>query len=286
MSEASATNFFVTDFFNFCKARFTLYGQIFSIGIQSTLVYRWNFFLRTVMNFLPLVVSLFLWKAVFAGKSSFHGYNYSLMIAYFLSMIVLDVISSTRDLGFQIAEEIKEGRISQILLKPISYLSYRLSLYGSTRLVDFVVAIGPIMIVLFFLRSYFIGIEIGHTFFPAFIAAIGSGLLQFAISYATAMLAFWLLEIGSALFIIYSFEFLAGGHIFPLDLLPAPLWRASMTLPFAYEYYFPVAVFIGRIQSWNIIWGLLTQIFWTLFFLLLGHSIWLRGLKKYTSVGG
>jgi ABC-type uncharacterized transport system permease subunit len=45
-----------------------LQAQIFSLGVQSNLIYRWNFLLRVLVSFVPLLGSVFLWQAVFSGK--------------------------------------------------------------------------------------------------------------------------------------------------------------------------------------------------------------------------
>jgi ABC-2 type transport system permease protein len=98
--------------------------------------------------------------------------------------------------------------------------------------------------------------------------------------------SFWLLDISSLIFLVYSLEFLAGGHVFPLDLLPHALFQVAQFLPFAYEYWFPAASLCGTLShsAWQI--GLGMQFGWALCFLLLAHILWQAGLKKYTAAGG
>ena len=40
-----------------------------------------------------------------------------------------------------------------------------------------------------------------------------------------ALLAFWVLEVSTFIFILFAFEYIAGGHLFPLDILPPLLAR-------------------------------------------------------------
>ena len=47
-----------------------------------------------------------------------------------------------------------------------------------------------------------------------------TGCLQFFMSYTMALLAFWLLEVSTIIFILFAFEYIAGGHLFPLNILP------------------------------------------------------------------
>lgn len=269
------------------QQQLALYARIFSLGMQNSLVYRWNFLVRAIAGFVPLLGSIFLWKAVFADADNhgFSGYDYHVMMAYFLSLIVLDALTSPVEDDFAIASDIRDGRISQVLLKPLNYFSYRVSLFLSSRLIYASVVLIPVGGMLIFFRHYFDSVPFAQTLPCALLAMVGSAFLQFSITYAVAMLAFWLLEIGSIVFILFSVEFLAGGHVFPLDVLPPKLYAVCRLLPFAYEYYFPVGVFLGRIQGDAIWQGFLMQWAWIAFFYGLGHTLWQRGLKRYTSVG-
>jgi len=100
------------------------------------------------------------------------------------------------------------------------------------------------------------------------------------------MIAFWILDIGSITFIIYSVEFLLGGHIFPVDAFPPWLQTLCLKLPFAYETYFPAAILIGHIHGQALATGFLWQWAWVGFFYVLSGILWKRGLHEYTAVGG
>jgi ABC-2 type transport system permease protein len=70
------------------------------------------------------------------------------------------------------------------------------------------------------------------------ISLVLTALLQFFISYTMAMLAFWMLEISTFIFILFAFEYLASGHLFPLDLLPPALRHVLFFTPFPYQMLF------------------------------------------------
>ena len=53
-----------------------------------------------------------------------------------------------------------------------------------------------------------------------------------------AMLAFWVLEVSTFIFILYAFEYIASGHLFPLDILPRACRRSSCTHPFPTSFIF------------------------------------------------
>ncbi len=110
--------------------------------------------------------------------------------------------------------------------------------------------------------------------------------LQFLISYSVAMLAFWILEISTVVFILFSFEYFLSGQMFPLDI--APRWMQAFLnwLPFTYELFFPVAVFQEKVQGMALAKGLMIQSSWVFAVWLLARWFWRRGLRHYQAVGG
>jgi hypothetical protein len=53
----------------------TKYGHAFLVGLQSNLVYRWNFAVRSLFWFFHLAVVFILWGAVFAAKAAIGGFT-------------------------------------------------------------------------------------------------------------------------------------------------------------------------------------------------------------------
>jgi ABC-2 type transport system permease protein len=267
-------------------ASLRIQAQIFNLGVQSNLIYRWNFLLRVVVSFVPLLGSVFLWNAVFAGHKAFAGYTFTSMVAYFITLILIDTVTVPNEDDFQIAEDIREGRINSLLLKPLDYRLYRFHLYASARLVHGLFAIVPLAIAMIWLQRYFVHLPWLQSLPFALLATLGAAMIQFFFCFTLAMIAFWILDIGSVTFIIYSIEFLLGGHIFPVDALPHWLQTVCYSLPFAYETFFPAAILIGHVHGAAMAWGFLWQWAWVGFFYVLSGILWKRGLHQYTAVGG
>ncbi len=61
-----------------------------------------------------------------------------------LTVFLDNLITPTED-EWQIAAEIRDGRISSFLIEPLNYLAYRISLYLSYRLLYISVVIIPIL---------------------------------------------------------------------------------------------------------------------------------------------
>jgi len=267
-------------------ASLRLQAQIFNLGVQSNLIYRWNFLLRVLVSFVPLLGSVFLWNAVFAGQKAFAGYTFNSMVAYFITLILLDTLTVPNEDDFQIAEDIRDGRINTLLLKPIDYRLYRFHLYAAARIVHSAFAVVPLAFAMIWLGQYYRDLPWLINLPLALLATVGAAMIQFFFCFALSMIAFWILDIGSITFIIYSVEFLLGGHIFPVDAYPAWLQAICLHLPFAYETYFPAAILIGHVHGMALAWGFLWQWAWVGFFYVLSGILWRRGLHEYTAVGG
>ncbi len=226
------------------------YVSVFNIGLQNTFVYRWNYFLRALFGLIPLAGTVFLWRAIFKERGGgLHGYDYGSMIYYYLlTLLVSNLVTPTED-EWQIAADIREGQINSLLTKPMSYLAYRFSIFLSGRLVYTFVTLPPIALIFIYFRNYIALPDQGMTYVYAFISMLMAAFIQFFITYSLAMMAFWVLEISTIVFIVYSFEYFLGGQMFPIDIMPAAIEAVMKWLPFYYELFCPIAIFLGRLQG-------------------------------------
>jgi hypothetical protein len=86
--------------------------------------------------------------------------------------------------------------------------------------------------------------------------------IQFFITYSLAMMAFWILEISTIVFIVYSFEYFLGGQMFPIDIMPPAVQAVMKWLPFYYELFCPIAIFLGRLKGAELVQALTIQTGW------------------------
>ena len=269
------------------NATFDKYISVFNIGLQNTFVYRWNYFLRALFALIPLAGTVFLWSAVFKERGGgLQGYDYGSMIYYYLlTILVSNLVTPTED-EWQIAADIREGQINSLLTKPMSYLTYRFSIFLSGRLVYTFVTLPPIALIFLYFRDY---ITLPHdplTYVIATMSMVMSALIQFFITYSLAMMAFWILEISTIVFIVYSFEYFLGGQMFPIDIMPPAVQAVMKWLPFYYELFCPIAIFLERLKGAELIQALIIQTGWLFAAWAWAHFMWKRGLGHYQAVGG
>src|SRR5437667_10276219 len=135
------------------------YFHVINIGIQNNLTYRFNFLARTLFGLIPLIAMLYVWRAIFKGKRPGElvgTYTYAQMVSYYLLATIVDALTAVNEDDWQIAADIRDGNISQFLLKPIDYLWYRLCLFLSGRLTYLAVATIPLALFILYLRRYFV----------------------------------------------------------------------------------------------------------------------------------
>jgi ABC-2 type transport system permease protein len=263
----------------------TLYRRVFSIGLQDTFVYRWNFLLRSLFSIIPLVGTVFVWQAVCGPEGSVSDYSLSSMIFYFVGVLIVDNLASPTEDEWRIAAEIREGQISSLLTKPLDHLFYRLTLFVSYRLLYSLVTLPVMGAVLWLMRANLQWPANGSTWLLFALSVCGSALIQFFIAYSLAMLAFWILEVSTLIFILYSFEYFFSGHVFPLDMLPVAVRTLLVWTPFPYELFFPVQILLERLDAKALWQGFGFQLLWVCITAAIARLLWNRGVRHYQATG-
>ena len=268
------------------RSLFEKYRAVFSIGLQNTFVYRWNFLLRSLFALIPLFGTVFVWQSIYGGTSGqIAGYDFGEMVFYFLVVLLVDNLITPTEDEWQIAAEIREGQLSSFLLKPFDFLAYRSCIFIGSRLLYTAVTLLPVAAVFWGFRGYLHWPAHAATWLWFVVSLVMAGAIQVLIAYSLAMLAFWILEISTVVFILYSFEYFLSGKLFPLDTVPGVAGTMLRLLPFPYELYYPVAVLMEKVQGQQLLIGLAIQTMWVLLCLLLARGLWSAGVRRYEAVG-
>ena len=277
-------------------ARAQTWWTILRICIEERLVYRGDFWLGTLMRFLPIVTQIFLWGAVFAGMSAasgkpiagkeIAGYSYQDFVAYYLLTTITRAFSSMPGLAGGIALQIRNGEIKKYLVQPIDLVGFLLLQRVAHKLVYYGIAFIPFAIVFYICRDYFPGWPPPDVMVAYIVSLIFSFLLGFFLEATIGMIGFWFLEVSSLLFVYMLFNFFFSGHMFPLNMLPAPWNTIVQLIPLQYLAFFPAAVFLQKIQGPDLWIGLTVQAAWVLFFIVACRVTYWRGVKRYSGFGG
>jgi ABC-2 type transport system permease protein len=267
------------------------YLNIFRASLVERMAYRGDFLLGTVLRFLPVLTTILLWEAVYAGsgEESMAGFTRRQMIAYLLLIHISRMFSSMPGLAGGISRDIREGTLKKYLIQPLDMIGYLISYRAAHKTAYITTSFLPYAGLFIVCAGYFDGFPD----LPTFAAYIVSLLLAFVIGFffetCIGMVGFWVLEVTSLLWIVTTLNYFISGQMFPLDLLHdhAPFCeRVLKELPFQYLAYFPAIVFQGKVQGMQLVYGLLREAAWALALIVLARTLYARGLRRYSAYGG
>lgn len=264
------------------------YAKIFRASLVERMTYRGDFLLGTLLRFLPMVTTILLWRAIFAGsgKSNMNGFSFDDTIAYLLLVNISRMFSSMPGLAGGIARDIREGALKKYLIQPIDLIAYLFSYRMAHKAAYIVTSALPYGILFFLCRGYFHGVPDAPTLATYLAALVLAFCIGFFFETCVGMVGFWFLEITSVLYIVMTMNFFISGQMLPIDFLPAPWSSLLKALPFQYMAYFPAVVFLGKVKGPDLAWGLVGALAWAVFFVVLARGMYRLGLRRYGAYGG
>ncbi len=260
------------------------YLQIIKNTWAEMMMYRLNFVLWRVRWVVQRLVVYFLWWAIFAGRQEVFGYSQSMILTY----VLLGNIVGTFVLGtttMDIGGVINQGNLSNFLIRPINFFRYYLARDIGDKLLNLVFAVVEIALLVFLLRPpVFLQSNIWYILLS--VVAIGvAAFLYFFFSLLLGFFGFWSADVWAPRFLSFVImEFFAGG-LFPLDILPQPLFHFARSLPFFYFIYFPIKVYLGQLSLTSVMQGLVTGLVWVGGLWYIARLVWKKGLRVYTAEG-
>ena len=238
--------------------------------------YRWNTLMYMVVVLLPMLVTMYLWTTVFNSQSN--------------PVATRNIITYYVAAGFvnwRIAEfhwifmfNIKEGRMANFLLRPMSYPATQFWYEVGGRTWSTILTL-PVFAVLI--------LALGDNFqMPAspvnwLLATLAFGLsfvLNFFLTASLGLITVWQNQ-PEPFFWLYNIVVRwLGGAMLPLALLPWGLGDWLQWLPFAYIYSLPVRIFQGLSAS-QMVQGFGVQLCWLAIAGLIFRFVWRKAVRRY-----
>ncbi len=248
------------------------------------MTYRLNFVLWRVRWVIQRLVIYFLWWAIFSQRDEIFGYTQSTMLTYILlSNIIGTIVLGTTTMS--IGNMINSGELSNFLIRPISFFRYFIARDVGDKLMNLSFSVVEVILLFILLRPPVV-LPIEPLLWLWFLLAVFIGIvIYFLFSFLLGLLGFWSADIWAPRFLSFVImEFFAGG-LFPLDILPQPIYALSRQLPFPYFIYFPLKVLLGQLSMVAMMQGIITGLLWCLGFFYLVRVLWQKGLRVYTAEG-
>lgn len=272
------------------RLNLNMYVRTFKMGIRDSVEYRFNIITTCIMNFFPIIVNFFLWKAIYLSRGAevndAYGITLNQLITYIIVVQIINLFVETSNVDYRILNEIRQGDISKYLIKPINYFVYNLVLCISKAFIYFL-PLTIVSIILKILFNDYIVIADTKAILLFLLLLVNAFIIKYTISFICGMIGYFIDDI-SQLYVIFGTIFsLLSGFAFPLFFLPSPLLAICRVLPFYYIGYFPCSVLVGiETSPSDILLNVMLSLGWTFSLVVLSGCIWRKGQKKYSTYGG
>lgn len=260
------------------------YWIIISTYWQRALAYRFTVLAYRVGETGEILILILMWTAIYGQQPLIQGYSLQEMITYLLIGNLFH--AATRNFMTEwIARIIKDGQLSTFLIKPISFFNYVLAQgIGRTSLPTSLSILTQFVVISFFYQVFLWNanlLQIGMVLLMIALAFVFELLLSFLLG----MIAFWTDEVDGIISTVDRVKKFFSGGYFPLSLLPLGFVHLSYALPFAYTFFVPAQLYLGKIDLMIAVRGIGVQMLWIVALLGIIQLVWRRGLRRYEGVG-
>jgi ABC-2 type transport system permease protein len=261
------------------------YTAVFRISLVNIFEYRANFLVGRIRNLIVLLTLYFLWTAVLPTQGSLFGYQKAQILTYILGIHLLRSVVLTTN-TYNVAAEITQGsKFFSYLLRPVSYAKYWFSVDLANKVVEALASLIEIAFIvwIFKIPLFFQGAPLFLLF--ALVSVFLAIILNFYLGYLVALIAFWTPQAWGPRFLFDLLLSFFAGAFFPLDVFPKTAQFVFNSLPFPYLLFFPLKIYLGRIDPIEIFVGIVISLGWILVTYLAISYIWQKGLRIYEGGG-
>lgn len=262
-------------------------GSVIKIGWKQHFSYKSHLFFSFISGAVPLISIYYLWTAIYASTSTQLSNLYSLpqMLTYAFTAFILNSFITPFGLEWEIADNIFQGNLTKYLLFPFSYIKYCFSWLTSEKLFAFFIKL-PLVICLYLFISRQIILPNTINFILFLVSSAFAYFIYFFISFIIGISAFWWTDVTGFFYLGNMIIAFCSGLLLPIDILPNKISAILQITPFYYILYFPLQIFIRRINFNEVIFGFYHQLVWIGILYVITVLIFNMGLKKYEAAGG
>ena len=203
-------------------------------------------------------------------------------MTYFLIGNLFAQSWSSQVADHNLERDIKSGGISSLLMRPSSIFGYSfLRSLGS----DFFYALWNVFFLSLFIiifHDYVALPTLTNFFLVVSLMVLARGIVYFY-QMICGSIAFWSTEARGILRTASFILIFCSGFTFPLNLIPETLFLQY--LPFAFTFYHPMQIYLGKYSPLEIFYTFLGGLAWCLVLYFLAKLVFKMGLKRNESVG-
>lgn len=255
-------------------------------AFQRTLTYRFELWVELFINVLFMLIYVYLWKALYTGKTTVEGYDLTRILTYIVVSQTLLSFHFTLRIARVIEEKVRTGEVVTDLMKPVDFQLMLLATGVGTSFHTVLFNMLPKL--LLFYGGLSLSLPSSMLTVGFFIVSVMLGfVILFSIEFLIGILAFWVVEIRGIYFaVIWGISWFFSGYFLPLEHYPVLLAKIAEYLPFQAIIYSPTAIYVGRITGKAVVRVLRMQLFWTVALIGLGRLVYRAALRKLVIQGG
>lgn len=253
---------------------------LFRVELQARSTYRAQIVLGALGWVVPLAF-MALWRGA-AADNPVDGIDQAQFTTYFGVLLALSNLSLTGNVVFAMSSRIHNGQLSVMLMRPMPPTVVPVLESAATnvfRLPVVIVAV-PLIVILGggVVRG---GISVWVT--AVVVAVLGAVAVAY-VATIVATVAFWLTKADGVMGLVVGLEWVLGGMVAPVVLLPQPLPTVLVHQPFWFAQGAPAQMLagIGDVSAFGTI---AEAAVWVVGLHLLLRVVWRRALRRYEAVG-
>ncbi len=254
---------------------------------QKNLSYRANTIIFFLGELMILLVTFYLWKAIYKSSDSMiiKGFTLNEMVVYVLISFITQIIVNA-DIGYLISREVKDGSIAINLIRPINYQKRMFFESLGNLMYNFIVVfIIGFTAVTILQVSYNGKISLGNI--VLYLISIFTGfIINFYYSYVFGLLSFKITNMWGLTQVMNAISQLLSGALIPIVFFPNWMQGFFNFLPFSSMIYTPSMIYLGKLTNIEVVKAIFIQFLWVIILMIIGKYMWKALIKELTILGG
>lgn len=260
------------------------YVEIMKIFFKAQIAYRFDVAMTVLFTVSKILFAYILWGAIFGQNKTVAGFNFQMMLSYYIISSFLAQIEMSDGVSGEIGNRIRGGTFSKYMVIPANTQGYFIAqTFGAMAFYLLFIFAATVLWVFVFAVKLTITSSISVILSTVLMVVLGL-LFMIQLNYFLGILAFKFQDIRLFLMIKGNIIAFVTGALVPLVLLPANVVLVMRLFPFYYVTYLPSMLLIGKNANEAFI-GIVVLSAWLLIFTILNKFAYNKLRVVYDGVG-
>ena len=230
------------------------------LGFKTLFIYRTTLIFYSIGNFIFVIVTWFLWKAIYLNERVINGMTFEQTFVYLaMATSIFSLFQTSTD--WSLSARINNGGIMMDLLKPVRQIHFTFFTSLGFVITNFLAIAVPSLFLMFFVFNVKLVFGLNIPFFlVSIILAYG---ISFNIDYMVGTTAFYNEAIWGICITKEVVMLFLSGALLPLSFFPDSIRRVAELLPFQAIYNLPLQILVSKtLTPRDYLNAIIIQLFW------------------------